>query len=287
MSSKPKKTISWDEDAIKWMADTIHVAITGGRPILISQFKELARSMPLNKIGFSFIWILTKSERILEFFPDEIAEILSSRLKRFRFDSFAIDFIKQHKDMTHKQIARLFFVDRETIASRTNILGVKLIAERHRFTEEEDKIIETHAANDIGLAAKLIGVSRGAAEQRARILEFPVPRHRFVKYSQKELQMIRKADLEGKSDEEIAKMLVNRTADAVSRKRQQLRKLRKQLFLWRDHPEKWQFVLNHYKTMTFPQIAKKLHLRYSQVMKKAWNEGLVKRPKPQKEEKAP
>ena len=266
----------WDRDALCQIAERIINSITAGRGVSLAEYQELAASVSAKEIGFSLVWILKNERRLSEFFPDEIIHIISSGMKRYRFDDFADSFIVSHSNMTAEKMGALFFTDRSVIARRAKKLGIKLRRERRHFSPEEDVFIKKYALTDIDFAARTIGVTRCVAVRRARLLGLHVPRRKFIKYLPEELEILKRADFARENDKEMAGRLKNRTAGAVARKRRETGKLRRRVFVWRHHAKKWQYLRANYHVMTSRQIAKKLHLTCSQVEKKAWHEGLRK-----------
>jgi hypothetical protein len=280
MSKRTKAEVSMDRDSLYQIAEIMRNSITGGKGISLEEYKRLAVSTPMRKIGYSFAWMLKNEVGMRDFFPLEIISIISSRISnRYRFDEYADSVIVANRNRTAKEIGMLLCVDRDTIAHRAQERGIQLKLECHKFSQQEDEIIKKFITMGTVFIGKLIkGATRQAIWQRAKFLGLLVQRKRFVKYSEEELKILEQADLAEESDEGIARKLGNRTARSVFQKRSQIRKLRKKLFIWRHHPKKWRYVLANYKTMTYEQIAEKLGLTYSQVMHKAWRKGLRKRP---------
>ena len=206
------------------MAEAVRLAITDGRAVSIAEYKNLAATVPLEKIGFSFVWILVHAHEIKKFFPDAVADALSARLKNFEFDSFALKFLEDHKHFTASEIGKLFFVDGHTIAQKSRGLKIKLKAGRRLFSQEEKETIREYASTDIGIAAKKIGITRREATYQAKFLGLKVKRQRFIEWSAQEDQVVRQAMLDKKTDEETSNMLPGRSKNAVMKRRWKLQK---------------------------------------------------------------
>ena len=277
MATKTRK-IEWSENSLRLMAEEIINSITGGKGISLEEYKSLASKTPVKKIGFSLAWILKNERRMKEFFPDEIISIISSRLNgQYRFDKRADYFIKTHNNMTANDIGALLFAKRSMVYRRASALGIPLKQERHSHSPQDDALIRKYVSTNLDHAAETIGVTWYGAFQRARRLGLHVPRGRSPKYSEKELEILKRADLAKKSDEEIARILKRRTAYSVSLKRREMgKKRRKHFVVWRRFPQKMQYLIDNYRSMTYRQIAREIKLTPSQVRSKAWAMGLKK-----------
>jgi len=272
-----KVNVNWSEDKLYQMAEEIRYSIIDGKAVSLKRYKALASSVPMEKIRFSLAWILKNEKKIWKFFPDDIIEIISSRLgKHYRFDEYADSFIKAHSDMTARGIGTFLCVSRSAVGYRAKELGITLRSERHTFSWKEDKLTKKYVTN-LNFVAQKIGVTWMSVFRRARRLGLHVPRKKSVRYSKKELGIIESADLTKETDEIIASRMNHRTVKSVAKKRRKTGKLRRECFVWRQHPEKWRYLLSKHKTMSYERIGIRLGLTRSQVAWKAWHEGLRKK----------
>jgi len=221
MSVKSKRTIRWEEDSIEQMAELVRISITKGKAVTISDYERLATAVPIGKLCPSIIWILKNEDVLKNFFPDSVAEMLSSKMRRSKFDSYADEFLRKHRHMTAREIGELFFMDKATVSLRAKKIGVVLNKERHRFSAEQDQIIKEHLGN-IDVAASMIGVDRGAVVHRANFLGLHIPKKRFIVWGDDELKTLNEALASGKKDKEISELLQSRTEVAVALKRREI-----------------------------------------------------------------
>jgi len=278
MFVRTRNNIRWSEDSIKHMAEVMVKSITNGKSVSLQEYINLARTVSMNKMGFSLAWILKREGKLIEFLPDEVAKIISARLeRRYLFDRHACSFIRAHQDMTSEEIGMLLFTDGDAVKRKAKKMGVKIKkSTRYHFSPEDDAVIEKYVDTDLNQAAIIIGVSERSVFQRAKMIGLVVTKKRFVKYSEEELEILEQGFIAKQTDAQIAKKLKNRTVESVGSMRLKLGKLKRSIFSWKHWEYKWQYILENYQTMTYQQIADNLCLTRAQVAQKASKEGLRK-----------
>jgi len=266
------QTIEWDSETLFEIAEKTRIAITGGKAVSLQEYQKLAASVPLKKIGYSFGWIVVNDPRMAYYLPAEIISAISARIKRYKFDAFAISFIKNHPEMTAAQIGSLLFVSPKVIAKKAKRLNIKLAKTRHVFSKDEDAIIKRYKKNP-DKAAQLLGVNRAAILHRAGVLGIEVGKKKEP-YKKRELVFLQTVNLDNCSDSSIARKL-GRKPSAIARKRRALGVFRRNIFNWRNNPRKLeQMRCLLKKGLTYREIALKLGLTEAQVAKKAWRSKL-------------
>lgn len=268
----------WKESELEAIAEDLRFRITGGKPVTLDYYIELAKEKTLKDLGRFNVW-LAKHEKykLMSYIPVEVLQVLANRIgNKLYLGDEAPEVFRRYSYLGSKNLALLFHTNSANIITRVRRYGIRLRRTDHKlYTPDERLKIKKYFEQ--GLSDKEIGNLLGRADyaiglQRRRFGLKKMP-DRYDWNKHPEAKKFLKQNYKTMTYEQLAQHL----GLQLHQVRQKLSNLRlRKHFNWKNHPEIDLFLKENYNNMSREDIAFKFGLTKSQIIARLKSLGLKK-----------